>query len=183
MGAFGGAGKSTRGASERDEWLTNYLKTVKVGYHRRRHPRKGGADGRTRSPREEAPYAHHLARARRALGDNRARARRARPAQEHRVPTRGSASRPGRHHLPAQDGLPVEPFAKGVPRRLDRASQLPAVGGSRGARPDLGGTCRGVRRSRRRRLGVAGGRRGDGQGPFFGGTSSAPTPPTGPRTV
>src|SRR5215207_1212171 len=128
---------------------------------------RGSSDERTTARTEAA--SHHLACARRSVGKDRAYPRRTRPLEEDRTPPRGSASRLGRHHLPAQDGLPVEPLARGVPRRLDRASRFPAMHGrTRGARSGLGGTGRGVRGAWGCRLGVAGGRRGDGQGPFWG---------------
>src|SRR5215207_3729075 len=128
---------------------------------------RGSSDERTTARTEAA--SHHLACARRSVGKDRAYPRRTRPLEEDRTPPRGSASRLGRHHLPAQDGLPVEPLARGVPRRLDRASRFPAMHGrTRGARSGLGGTARGVRGAWGRRLGVAGRRRGDGQGAFWG---------------
>src|SRR4051794_15957117 len=91
-----------------------------------------------------------------------------RSTQEHRSEAHRPAGRPGRYHLPIAYRLPVEPPARGVPRRLLGASHLPAVGRTRGAGADLGGIGRGVWRTWWGELGVAGGRRSDGQGAFWG---------------
>ena len=92
---------------------------------------------------------------------------------------RAEADRPARGagcgHLPGAERLPVEPAAAGVPGRQHGPSALPALDRAGGLRPDLGGGPGGVRGPGRLRLGVAGGRRRDGQGPL-GGDLVGPNP-------
>lgn len=78
--------------------------------------------------------------------------------------------------VPAEERLPMEPFARALSRRQLSASHLPALGAPGPVRTHLGRAGRAVRRVGRGELGVAGGRRGDGQG-AAGGTSSGATPP------
>jgi hypothetical protein len=63
-----------------DQILTNYLKTFVVGYDLRHPAPIGGSDERTPTRREAA--SDDLARAGRAVGEDRAHPQRARPAQE-----------------------------------------------------------------------------------------------------
>ena len=63
----------------------------------------------------------------------------------------------------------MEPITEGAWRRQHHSSHLPTVGGTGCLAPDVGSPGGGVRRVGRRGLGMAGGRRSDGQGSFWGG--------------
>ena len=83
-----------------------------------------------------------------------------------------------RNQLPAALGLPVEPSTPGTGRRQHHPPDFPAVGAGWVVPPDLGTHSGPLRRTGRGGLGMAVGRRGNGQGPF-GGMPLAGTPPTG----
>ena len=83
-----------------------------------------------------------------------------------------------RNHLPAALGLPVEPSAPRTGRRQHHPPDFPAVGAGWVVPLELGTHSGPLRRTGRGGLGMAVGRRGNGQGPF-GGMPPAGTPPTG----
>ena len=73
-----------------------------------------------------------------------------------------------RHHLPAAQRMPMEPIAERAWGRQHHSSHLSTVGGDGCLAPNVGSPCGGVRRVGWRGLGMAVGRRSDGQGTFWG---------------
>ena len=84
-------------------------------------------------------------------------------------------------HLPDAERLPVGPTARAVRPQEHGPRLVPAVGPRRDLREDLGGAGRRVRRTRRRAVAVAIGRRDAGQGPVRGGKRRARIPPIAAR--
>jgi hypothetical protein len=151
------------------------LEGLSHGYH---HDQ---ADAKDQTEAEDQATADHLGGPRRALGADRAHPPGVLAQEADRAEGRQLAKGAQRHHLPDAQRLPVGPAPQQVRAQEHRPRLVPALVRRRRHGADLAGPHRGVRRTGRGGLAVAGRRRVPGQGPVRGEKRRARIPPTAGR--
>jgi hypothetical protein len=163
--------------------LRNHPRTIGTacahwGYCDSLHSRPDNGSPR-HGPQEIATQApgHDLGDPRRSLAEDRAHPHGILAKEAHRASRRPLANHAQRHPLPDAERLPVGAITGQVRPQEHRPRLVPTLGPGRYLREDLGGPGRRVRRTRRRAVAVAIGRRDAGQGPVRGGKRRAEIPP------